>query len=101
LIRIGYRLIMPKRTLTIQNKQGLHMKPAGLFVSEAGKYKSKIFIYKDDMEDMKVNGKSLIGVLMLAAGKDSTITVEANGEDADQALDGIEKLVIQRKFDEE
>lgn len=92
---------MPQRILEIQNKHGIHMKPAGLLVSEAGKYKSSIFIYKDDMDDMKVNGKSLIGVLMLAAGKGSTITIEAEGEDANQALDGLENLVITRKFDEE
>jgi phosphocarrier protein HPr len=92
---------MPQRTLEIRNNLGLHMKPAGLLVAEAGKYKSKIFIYKDDMADMKVNGKSLIGVLMLAAGKGSTITIEADGEDAEQALDGLENLVVRRKFDEE
>ena len=92
---------MSQRTLKIRNELGLHMKPAGLFVTEAGKYKSNIFIYKDDMEDMKVNGKSLIGVLMLAAGKGSTITIEAEGEDSEQALNALEDLVIRRKFDEE
>jgi phosphocarrier protein HPr len=92
---------MPQRTLEIRNNHGLHMKPAGLLVAEAGKYKSKIFIYKDDMDDMKVNGKSLIGVLMIAAGKGSTITIEAEGEDAEQALDGLEDIVVRRKFDEE
>ncbi len=92
---------MPQKTLEIRNKLGFHMKPAGLFVTEAGKYESSIFIYKDDMDDMKVNGKSLIGVLMLAAGKGSTITIEAEGEDSDKALDALEDLVVRRKFDEE
>jgi len=92
---------MPQRTLEIRNEHGLHMKPAGLFVTEAGKYKSSVFIYKDDMDDMKVNGKSLIGVLMLAAGKGSTITIEAEGEDSDKALDALEDLVTRRMFDEE
>ena len=77
------------------------MKPAGLLVSEAGKYRSRITVYKDDQEDMKVNAKSLIGVLMLAAGKGTTITFEAEGEDAGNALDGLEDIVIRRKFDEE
>jgi len=53
------------------------------------------------MDDMKVNGKSLIGVLMLAAGKGSTITIEAEGEDSDKALDALEDLVTRRMFDEE
>jgi len=92
---------MPKRTFTIKNKLGLHMKPAGLLVSESGKYRSRISVYKDDQEDMKVNAKSLIGVLMLAAGKGATITFEAEGDDAESALDGIEDIVIRRTFDEE
>ena len=92
---------MQKRTFTIQNKFGLHMKPAGLLVSEAGKYRSRINVYKDNQEDMKVNAKSLIGVLMLAAGKGTTITFEAEGEDAENALDNIEDIVVRRMFDEE
>jgi phosphocarrier protein HPr len=92
--------IMTKKTLTIQNKLGLHMKPAGLLVKEAGKYSSNILVYKDDQEDMKVNAKSLIGVLMLAAGKGSTVTFEAEGADAEKALEDLEDLVVRRKFDE-
>jgi phosphocarrier protein len=101
LYKITFGSAMPTRTMKIINKLGIHMKPAGLFVQEAGKYKSDILVYKDDLDNEKVNGKSLIGILMLAAGKDSTITIEADGEDAEQALDGLESLVIQRKFDEE
>lgn len=89
---------MPQKTLKIRNKLGIHMKPASLFVSEASKYKSQIYISKDDM---KVNAKSIIGVMMLAAGKDSVITIEAEGEDAEEALENLEDLVIRRKFDEE
>jgi phosphotransferase system HPr (HPr) family protein len=77
------------------------MKPASLFVREAGKYKSKISVYKNNLENRKVNAKSLIGVLTLAAGMGTTITILADGEDAEQALDGLEDLVIRRKFDEE
>ena len=89
---------MPIRTLRIQNKLGLHLRPATLFVVEAGKYKSKVFISKDGM---KVNGKSPVGIMMLAAGKDSLITIEAVGDDAEAALDALEDLVIRRKFDED
>lgn len=89
---------MPQRTLKIRNKLGLHARPASLFVAEALKYKSQIFISKDEE---KLNGKSIMGILMLAAGKGSKITVEAIGDDAEEALDGIEDLVVKRKFDEE
>jgi len=77
------------------------MKPAGLLVKEAGKYSSNILVYKDDQTDMKVNAKSLIGVLMLAAGKGSTVTFEAEGKDEDKALDGLEDLIIRRTFNED
>lgn len=92
---------MTKRTLTIKNNLGIHMKPAGLLVKEAGKYSSNILVYKDDQTDMKVNAKSLIGVLMLAAGKGSTVTFEAEGKDEDKALDGLEDLIIRRTFNED
>lgn len=86
-----------RKTLKIENEEGLHMKPASMFVSEAGKFKSKIFVSKDNM---KVNAKSIIGVMMLAAVKGSTITIEAEGEDAEEALKSLEDLVVRRKFNE-
>ena len=89
---------MPQRTLKIQNNLGLHVRPASLFVAEASKYQSQIFISKDGM---RVNGKSIVGILMLAAGKDSEITIEAMGDDAEDALDGLEELVVRRRFDED
>jgi phosphocarrier protein HPr len=89
---------MPKRTLKIRNKLGLHLLPISLFVAEASKFRSQIFISKDGI---KVNGKSTVGILMLAAGKGSTITIEAIGDDAEDALDSLEDLVVRRKFDEE
>ena len=88
---------MPQRTLKIRNKLGLHLRPASLFVEEAGKHKSDIFVSKDDV---RVNGKSPIGMMMLAAGKDSIIVVEALGDDAEKALDCLEDLVTRRRFDE-
>ena len=89
---------MPQRTFKIRNKLGLHARPASLFVAEALKYRSQIFISKDGE---RLNGKSIMGILMLAAGKGSAITIEAVGDDAGEALDGLEDLVIRRKFDEE
>ena len=89
---------MPQRTLKIRNELGLHLRPASLFVEEAGKYRSEIFVSKDDI---RVNGKSPIGIMMLAAGKDSTIVVEAVGDDAEEALDSLDDLVTRRGFDEE
>ena len=89
---------MPQRTLKIQNSLGLHLRPVSLFVAEASKYRSRIFVSKDGV---RVNGKSPVGIMMLAAGEGSTITIEAVGDDAEEALDGLEDLVVRRKFDEE
>ncbi len=89
---------MPQRILKIRNKLGLHLRPASLFVAEAGKYKSDIFVSNDEM---KVDGKSIISIVTLAAGKDSELTIEAVGDDAEDALDGLEDLVARRTFDEE
>ena len=88
---------MPQRALTIKNSLGLHLRPASLLVIESGKYKSQILISKDGM---KADGKSIIGIVALAAGKGSTIIIEATGEDAEEALDALEDLVTRRKFDE-
>lgn len=89
---------MPQRTLKIQNKLGIHVHPASLFVIESGKFRSKILISKDDIE---ADGKSIMGILMLGAGQGSEITIKADGDDAEQALNALEDLVIRRKFDEE
>jgi phosphocarrier protein len=81
---------MPERNVVVKNKLGLHARPAAEIVKIAGKFKSQITILRDDME---VNGKSIMGVMMLTAEKGTTLTVRAEGDDADQALDAIEKLV--------
>ena len=83
---------MPKisKKLTVKNKQGLHARPAALFVQVANKFESRITVSNDSEE---VNGKSIMGILMLGAEKDSTIFVEAEGEDAQLALQELEKLV--------
>jgi phosphocarrier protein len=85
-----------ERTLQIVNKLGLHARAAAKLVTLAQKYKSEIFAKKDNRE---VSGKSIMGVMMLAAAKGSRITFRAEGPDAEKALDAIEALIA-RKFDE-
>jgi phosphocarrier protein HPr len=85
-----------ERTITIVNKLGLHARAAAKLVTLAGKYKCEIKVKKDARE---VSGKSIMGVMMLAAAKGARLTFRADGPDADKALDAIEALV-NRKFDE-
>jgi len=80
-----------KEELIVINKQGLHARPASLFVQIANKYESKITVKKDKQ---KVNGKSIMGILTLEAGKGSKVTIEAAGEDAKQALDELKKIIL-------
>lgn len=81
------------RTVTIANKFGLHARPAAEFVKLAGTYHSEILVKKDDIE---VNGKSIMGMMMLAAEFGSEITIRAFGEDAADAVDGLTDLVARR-----
>ena len=87
---------MPERTVQIANRNGLHARPAAEIVKLAAKFKSDITIVKDDLD---VNGKSIMGVMMLAAEHVSSITFRAEGPDADQALDALATLVS-NKFGE-
>jgi phosphocarrier protein HPr len=79
------------------NKLGMHARPAAMFVKTANRFHCDIFVEKDGET---VNGKSIMGLMMLAAGPGSTLTVHADGQDATQALAEIETL-LKRKFDEE
>jgi phosphocarrier protein HPr len=81
---------MPERTVQIVNRNGLHARPAAEIVKLASKFQSEITIVKDDLD---VNGKSIMGVMMLAAEHGSSITLRAEGPDAAQALDALETLV--------
>jgi phosphotransferase system HPr (HPr) family protein len=85
-----------ERDIEISNKLGLHARAAAKLVHTAARFKSDIKIRKGDEE---VDGKSILGILLLAAGRGTTITVKANGEDESEAVDAIEKL-INAKFDE-
>jgi phosphocarrier protein len=87
---------MLERTVRIVNKNGLHARPAAEIVKLAAKFKSDITIVKDDLD---VNGKSIMGVMMLAAEHGSDVTFRAEGPDAQQALDALETLVS-NKFGE-
>lgn len=88
--------MMMERTVEIVNKNGLHARPAAEIVKLSSKFKSEITIVRDDLE---VNGKSIMGVMMLAAECGSNILVRANGDDAEQALNAIASLVA-AKFGE-
>ncbi|MEO8911045.1 MAG: HPr family phosphocarrier protein [Gemmatimonadaceae bacterium] len=87
---------MPEREVKILNKLGIHARPAAEIVKAAGKFKSSITIVRDDLE---VNAKSIMGVMMLAAEFGSTIILRAIGEDAEAALDAL-SAVIANKFGE-
>ena len=87
---------MMERTIMIVNKLGLHARAAAKLVTLAAKFKSEIRVTKDGRE---VSGKSIMGVMMLAAAKGSRVTFRAEGPDAEKALDAIEALIA-RKFDE-
>ena len=85
------------REMTIVNKLGVHARPAAMFVKIATRFDSEIYVEKDGEV---VNGKSIMGMMMLAAGPGSKLHVRAAGNDASQALNELESLV-KRKFDED
>ena len=87
---------MPERSVTIANTLGLHARPAAVIVKMASRFKSHITLIRDDLE---VNGKSIMGVMMLAAEYGATVVIRAEGEDADAALDSLATLVA-AKFGE-
>ncbi|MFA5145592.1 MAG: HPr family phosphocarrier protein [Candidatus Omnitrophota bacterium] len=79
-----------RKKLIVKNEQGLHARPAALFVQIANKFDSRITVKRDDEE---VNGKSIMGILMLGAEKDSAIIIEAEGSDAQLAISELEKII--------
>jgi len=85
------------RDFTIENRLGLHARPSARFVKVTTRYKSEIWVEKDGE---KVNGKSIMGLMMLAAGQGSILRIVAEGPDAEKALDELEAL-IKSKFDED
>jgi phosphocarrier protein HPr len=85
------------KDLVVSNKLGVHARPAAMFVKVANKFQSDIYVEKDGET---VNGKSIMGLMMLAAGPGSKLHVRAAGPDASQALTELE-LLLKRKFDED
>ncbi len=84
------------KELVVQNKMGIHARPAAMVVRITNKYKAEVFVEK---EEEQVNGKSIMGLMMLAAGRGSTVKFIAIGDDAPQMLAELEALFA-RKFDE-
>ena len=95
--KAGGKPVSIKKDLIIQNRLGVHARPAALFVKTTSKFNCEIFVEKDGE---KVNGKSIMGLMMLAAGPGSKIVILAEGEDAAQAIEEVEALIA-RKFGED
>jgi len=87
---------MPTRNFTVTNKLGIHARPAAQFVKTASNFTSQIQVEKDDEQ---ADGKSIMGLMMLAAGHGSILTITADGVDADAALDALGAL-IEHNFEE-
>ena len=85
------------KEIVIQNRNGLHARPAAMFVKISSRFRADVWVEKDGE---RVNGKSIMGLMMLAAGPGSKLRVQANGQDAQKALLEIEAL-LRRKFDED
>lgn len=85
------------KELTVVNKKGIHARPAAMFVKTANRFACDIFVEKDGE---KINGKSIMGLMMLAAGPGSKLTIHASGAEGPAAIAEIEALV-KRKFDED
>lgn len=81
---------MPASEVLVVNRLGLHARPSAKLTATASKYKSEIWIAKNTR---RVNAKSIMGVMMLAAAKGSTLVIEAHGPDEQEALDAIRQLI--------
>jgi len=88
---------MKRKEVEIRNKLGLHARPASLVVKLAGKFESEIQLIKEDTE---INAKSILGVMMLAAGPGQRVTITADGSDEHEAVDALASL-IESGFGEE
>jgi phosphocarrier protein HPr len=83
------------KNLIVNNKQGLHARPAALFVQVANRFDSRITVRREEEE---VNGKSIMGILMLGAEKGSEIIVEIEGDDAEAAMQELEKIILNEDY---
>ncbi|MFH0731537.1 MAG: HPr family phosphocarrier protein [Candidatus Omnitrophota bacterium] len=85
-----------EKKVVIKNKQGLHARPAATFVQIANKFESEIIVKKDNEE---VNGKSIMGILMLAAEEGSVVYIRAQGVDCKEAVEALEQILINQTDD--
>jgi phosphocarrier protein len=85
------------RDFTVQNRNGLHARPSAQFVKLCSRFRCEVWVEKDGEQ---VNGKSIMGLMMLAAGLGSKLKITCEGADAEKALGEIEALIL-RKFDED
>jgi catabolite repression HPr-like protein len=87
---------MSRRPVIVKLKTGLHARPAALFVQEANKFSSEIFVEK---EEKKVNAKSIMGIMSLAISTGTEVYISAEGSDSDQAVDALISLVSKEELD--
>lgn len=90
-------MVTVKKELVVKNRLGLHARPAALFVQVANKFDSEVTVLKDGVE---VNGKSIMGILTLAAEKDSIITITISGRDAEAALLELERIIAVEEIEQ-
>jgi phosphocarrier protein len=88
---------MTNREVQVRNRAGIHARPAALIVQTAGKYSSDILFKKDGEE---INAKSIMGIITLGAGYNSTIEITAEGDDEQEAVDALAEL-FENRFEEE
>ena len=86
-----------EKEITIVNRLGLHARPAAMFVRMASRYRAEVWVEK---EGEQINGKSIMGLMMLAAGQGSKLRIRCEGADAEEALRELEQLIVGR-FNEE
>lgn len=86
-----------EKEITVVNRLGLHARPAAMFVRIASRYRAEVWVGK---EGEKVNGKSIMGLMMLAAGQGSKLNICCDGQDADKAMAELEELIA-AKFNED
>ena len=84
---------MPARTVTIRNPLGMHARAAARFVHAAGAFQCRITVMREDRGDRRVDGKSILGLLLLAASRGVAIRITADGPDEAEALDALRRLV--------
>jgi phosphocarrier protein HPr len=82
---------MIQKTVVIQNRLGIHARPVALLVQKSSKFKAEIFLSKGEVQ--RINGKSIMGVMMLAAEQGAEITIETEGQDAAEAAEALAALL--------